>query len=234
MLVSATEAAAQRLAGDPRVASVEQSFLADFQPSSPAGSCYGLDSYPYGTLFYRTPPAASPQTLTCVDPDPNHDTGGSGQPPLCQDNWGLDLVDQRSLNRDGLYTFDRTGSVPFQVNVTIWVLDLGINAAHKEFLNRAGTSSRVSAIDFTNDGPGCPPTTDPLGHGTHTAAIAAGRTFGVAKDAYITLLKVVTCRGQYSQAWFVDALNTAAATRRISCRARPSARRSRERSAPAS
>src|SRR5580693_2545726 len=213
MLISASEETARRLAADPRVALVEQRFMGTYEASSSAGSCYGLDSYPYGTLFYRTPPAASPQTLNCTDPDPTHDSGGSGQPPLCQDNWGLDLVDQHSLSRDGLYTYDRTGSIPGQVNVTIWVLDLGINAAHREFLNSAGTASRVSTIDFSNDGTSCPANTDPIGHGTHTAAIAAGRIFGVAKDAYVTLLKVVKCTGGYSQDWFVEALNTAAGVR---------------------
>src|SRR5262249_13616098 len=66
-LISAAEPAARWLADDSRVEAVEQnaaSRLEDME-ASPAGSCYGLDSYFYGSLFYRTPPTASPQTITC-------------------------------------------------------------------------------------------------------------------------------------------------------------------------
>lgn len=212
MLVQASEGAARRLAGHPLVASVEQNVSAEQTESAPAGSCYNLDSYPWGSLFYRTPPASSPQTLTCPDPDPTHDTGSNSTPPVCQDNWGLDVIDQHSLTRNGQYTYDRTGSIPFQVNVRIFLLDSGINATHKEFLNAAGTASRASAIDVTGD-TSCSPSTDPLGHGTHVASIAAGRTFGVAKDASIVLVRASTCNGVTFTSWIVDALNVVAGQR---------------------
>lgn len=213
-LISATEPAARRLAEDPRVEAVEQnaaSRLEDME-SSPAGSCYGLDSYFYGSLFYRTPPTASPQTITCSDPHPAHDTGGSGQQPQCQDNWGLDRIDQRGTTRDGLYTYERTGIVPGQVNVRIFVMDTGINAPHKEFLNAQGTASRAGAFDVTGD-TSCAPTTDAYGHGTHVSGIAAGRTFGVAKDATITLVRIANCNGVTFTSWIVDGLNQVAGQR---------------------
>ena len=213
-LIAASERAARLLADHPLVDSVEQDTVNRLGPmeSSPAGSCYGLDPYWYGSLFYRTPPAASPQTITCDDPHPAHDAGGVGQPPRCQDNWGLDQIDQRGATRDGLYTFERTGTVPGQVHVRIFVLDSGINAGHREFLNRQGTASRASAIDVSGD-TSCAPTTDPHGHGTHVSAIAAGRTFGVAKDAYVTLVRPTDCSFSYRPSWYVDGLNTIAGQR---------------------
>jgi hypothetical protein len=215
MLIKASAKAAERLAADPRVLAVEANFehdLSDQIRSAPAGSCYGLDAHPLGTLFGRTPPASSPQTLTCPDPNPNNDTGSFSTPPVCRDNWGLDVIDQTSLTFNGQYTYDRTGSIPGQVNVTIMFLDSGISANHVDFKNAAGTATRASAIDFTGD-TGCPATTDPFGHGTHVASIAAGRFFGVAKDAGILMLKTVTCSGFSFTSWMVDALNTAAGLR---------------------
>jgi len=214
LLIRATDEAAQRLADDPRIEAVEQNATFPFEneESAPAGSCYGLDSYPYGSLFYRTPPAASPQSINCSDSDPTHDTGGNGQPPLCQDNWGLDRIDQHAAARDALYTYTRTGSVPGQVNVRIFLLDSGVNATHREFLNSQGTASRAFGIDVTGD-TSCAPTTDPIGHGTHVAGIAAGRTFGVAKDATIVVVRASNCRGITFTSWIVDALNAVAGQR---------------------
>ncbi|MEA2693624.1 MAG: hypothetical protein QOJ16_3011 [Acidobacteriota bacterium] len=224
-ILDGTEEVAQALARNRQVESVEQDALgASKQQSAPVGNCYGYDSYPYGSLFYRTPPAASPQTISCPESNPALDLGGAGQPPVCTDNWGLDRIDQHAAQLDGLYTFDRTGSVPGQVNVRIFFLDTGINAAHREFLNQAGTASRASAILFSADlsiNTAChnpdPPTHDPYGHGTHTASIAAGRTFGVAKDASVVMLGVETrCDNglildPYSSV--VDALNYVAGQR---------------------
>lgn len=213
-VIDATERAARRLANDPLVAAVEQDVMSRFEDaeSSPAGSCYGLDPYLYGSIFYRTPPAASPQTITCADPDPTHDTGGSGQPPQCQDNWGLDRIDQRGTTRDGLYTFERTGSIPGQVNVRIFVMDTGVNTAHRDFKNQQGTASRAFALDVTGDS-SCAPSTDSYGHGTHVSGIAAGRIFGVAKDATIVLVRTVNCSGYTYNSWIVDGLNTVAGQR---------------------
>jgi subtilisin family serine protease len=213
-VINATEAQARRLAADPLVESVEQNFGFSTVEgeSARAGSCYGLDSYPYGSVFYHAAPTSSPQTLICSDPDPTHDTGSNSTPPLCQDNWGLDVVDQHSLTRNNQYTYTRTGSVPLQVNVTIFLLDTGVNAGHRDFLNSAGTASRVSGFDVTGD-TSCAPTTDPIGHGTHVAGIAAGRMFGIAKDAYVVEARASTCTGATFETWIVDALNAVAGHR---------------------
>ena len=215
-LFQATEEEAKKLAANPAVESVEQNFLVKGEDliAAPAGNCYGLDSFLWGSLAGRTPPSTSPQAIACDDSDPTHDNGSKTQPPRCRDNWGLDRIDQRSSTRDGLYTFDRTGRVPGVVHPLIMFLDSGINARHQEFIGLNGRN-RAGAVDVTGD-TSCAPTSDTHGHGTHVAAIAAGRTFGVAKDADILMIRTLSCAasGHISYpSWIVDGLNTAAGHR---------------------
>ena len=58
----------------------------------------------------------------------------------------------------------------------------GINAAHEEFLSADGTALRI-LTGFSLDG--LTPESDCNGHGTHISGTAAGRYFGVAKNAFI-------------------------------------------------
>ena len=58
----------------------------------------------------------------------------------------------------------------------------GINAVHEEFLTAGGTASRIMT-GFSIDG--ATPQLDCNGHGTHISGTAAGRYFGVAKNAFI-------------------------------------------------
>ncbi|KNE62079.1 hypothetical protein AMAG_07333 [Allomyces macrogynus ATCC 38327] len=64
--------------------------------------------------------------------------------------------------------------------VDIYVVDSGVDTKHPEFEGRA------TVIDMTGEGP-----VDVLGHGTHTAATCAGKTFGVAKRAHVIGVKVL-------------------------------------------
>jgi len=209
-VMQAAEEDAKKLASHPWVESVEQSFVgkADDLISSPVRSCYSLDSYPWGSLIGRPVPSASPQTITCDDSDPTHDLGSPTQAPRCRDNWGLDRIDQRSSIRDGLYTFDRTGRVPGVVHPVIMFLDLGLNARHQEFIGLNGRN-RAAVIDMSGDR-SCPIDSDTFGHGTHVAAIAAGRTFGVAKDVDVLMIRATDCAIRYKPEWVISALETAA------------------------
>jgi len=215
-LLRATEDEARKLAANPRVESVEQNVSISGEElfSAPVASCFGLDGRPWGSLNGRTPPSTSPQAIACDDSDPTHDGGSNVQPPRCRDNWGLDRIDQRSSTRDGLYTFERTGRVPGVVHPLVMFLDSGINSRHQEFIGLDGRN-RAAAVDVTGDR-SCPPSSDTLGHGTHVAAIAAGRTFGVAKDVDILMIRVSACSASsyagYSS-WLVDGLNVAAGHR---------------------
>jgi len=110
-------------------------------------------------------------------------------------NWGLRrsslLVSESRTG--GTYTYDADGT-----GVDVVIMDDGIQADHPEFLDATGTS-RVQKIDWyaATGVPGhMPPNHYNLinsgdgEHGTHVASIAAGKTFGYAKNARIYLIRI--------------------------------------------
>lgn len=114
-------------------------------------------------------------------------------------NWGLRRINEATDPYSGNtvlggynYTLDGTG-------VDIVIQDSGIQADHPDFDDASGTS-RVQQIDwFAASGlPGTMPAghyADYDGHGTHCAGIAAGRTYGWAKNARIYAVKVQGLEG---------------------------------------
>ena len=99
--------------------------------------------------------------------------------------WGLDRIDQRTMPLSSSYTYNNTGS-----GVTAYVIDTGVYSGHSEFTGRV--SSGFTAI---NDGKG---TEDCHGHGTHVAGTVAGTVYGVAKQATIVPVRVLSCYGSGS------------------------------------
>lgn len=186
-----SEARARALARDVRVQAVEQNVAswtsARWPTSSTAGHC--LEARP--ALDLRPLPIDSPQAIRCDQPDP-----ARVQPASCQDNWGLDRIDQRGPQRDGRYAFERGWAA--RQPVYVFVLDTGINREHREFLDESGRTriawgadATVSPVDDRLDADlsDCYPS----GHGTHVAGIAAGRTYGVAKQVRLVPVKIVGC-----------------------------------------
>jgi serine protease AprX len=90
-------------------------------------------------------------------------------------------------------TFDGTG-------VGIAVLDSGIDTNHVSMTQESGSASRVTySKDFTGEGT----TSDPYGHGTHVASIAAGNGQvsngayrGIAPNANVFNLRVLNSQGK--------------------------------------
>jgi subtilisin family serine protease len=101
----------------------------------------------------------------------------TGQP------WGLDRIDQRYLPLSGSYTYTSTGA-----NVRAYIIDTGLQANHPEFETRA--SNVYDA--FGGNGADC------NGHGTHVGGTVAGKTYGVAKRAYLRGVRVLDCAGSGS------------------------------------
>ena len=109
--------------------------------------------------------------------------------------WGLDRIDQPTHSLDGLYVSPHGGA-----GATLIVVDAGVDASHAAFAGR-----QIFGLDFTGDSQG-DHLDDCDGHGTHVAATAAGRDFGVAPLANIISLKVCSCDDGCSELAFAYSL----------------------------
>ncbi|MFF6994749.1 S8 family peptidase [Streptomyces sp. NPDC008313] len=103
---------------------------------------------------------------------------------LSPPSWGLDRIDQRDLPLDDVYTFPRSGA-----GVDAYIVDTGVRVGHLEF--RGGRAH--GAYDAIKQGPGGD--SDCNGHGTASAATAAGRFTGVAKGATVQSVRAFGCDG---------------------------------------
>ncbi|GAA0483605.1 hypothetical protein Ade02nite_93960 [Paractinoplanes deccanensis] len=92
--------------------------------------------------------------------------------------WGLDRIDQRSLPLSSSY------AAPSAAGVTVYVVDTGLRAGHREFGGRAR--------DGYGSGGDC------NGHGTHVASTIGGAAYGVAKDVKLVGVRVLDCKGNGS------------------------------------
>jgi subtilisin family serine protease len=98
--------------------------------------------------------------------------------------WGLDRIDERDLNLvDQTYTWTTAGE-----GVIAYVIDTGVQITHEEFGSRATWGTNTA--DTINR--------DCNGHGTHVAGTIAGTLYGVAKQAEVIAVKVLTCAGSGS------------------------------------
>ncbi|HEX6881424.1 MAG TPA: S8 family serine peptidase [Terriglobales bacterium] len=123
----------------------------------------------------------------------------------------LDRLDQSgavSTNGDNQYTYTTTGR-----GVYIYIFDSGVERNHIEFDNDNSESTPnffprvLDGVTFASDGqyPAYQPCGGmqniddgqyPVGtHGTAVASVAAGKTVGVAKNAYVVPVRIFSCSG---------------------------------------
>jgi subtilisin family serine protease len=117
--------------------------------------------------------------------------------------WHLDRIDQRSVPVDGIVATDGLGC-----GVTVYVVDSGVRITHEVFGGRAAHAAVGQGGDLVGDELGEVSGADDChGHGTHTAALAAGYGFGVAPCAEVRAVRVSGCRGQGAPALAVRAVD---------------------------
>ncbi|KAI0760467.1 peptidase 1 [Fomes fomentarius] len=120
-----------------------------------------------------------------------HDTIGGVDAIVTQTGaiWNLQRISQvpkltsNDTNaRNYNYTYDDSAGE----GVDIYVIDSGIQLNHTEFGGRASWGKTFGGYGDNEDG---------LGHGTHVSGTAAGATFGVAKKANLTAVRVLDDNG---------------------------------------
>lgn len=118
--------------------------------------------------------------------------------------WALDRMDQTHTwpNNQYFAPFDGTGR-------TIYILDTGLNLANPTVAAEFG--GRAQIIYDVNGGNGYDCAVLPggvTGHGTQVAAAAAGKIYGVAKNANLLIGKITTgCTGNTDNATIAMAFN---------------------------
>ncbi|KAH6897978.1 serine protease [Coprinopsis sp. MPI-PUGE-AT-0042] len=114
--------------------------------------------------------------------------------------WGLQRITQAgaltntdAASLDFTYTYDESAGT----GVDIYIADTGIHVAHTDFGGRARWGGTFGTVG----------TADGHGHGTHCAGTAAGGRYGVAKNATLIAVKILSDGGSGSVSGIVTGLD---------------------------
>ncbi len=119
-------------------------------------------------------------------------------------DWGLARVSNSNYNATGTFTFQYATNGD-GVGVNAYIIDTGIYCENNEFVNKkTGTCTFGESFVYVNQ---VKDTTDGNGHGTHCAGTVAGITYGVAKEANLIAVKVLSDAGSGSTSGVIDGIN---------------------------
>lgn len=130
--------------------------------------------------------------------DIEHDSAvlAEGLPTLNKELWNLDRIDSVNLNFDKSFDPKYTGN-----GINIYIVDTGVHGTHEQFAGRVLPGATV----FPNE----PESTDGNGHGTHCAGTALGKDTGVAINANLIPIKVLSNGGSGSTSGVIRGLERA-------------------------
>jgi len=140
---------------------------------------------------------ASDPRVVRVEADQVMTAIGSPQTPA---TWGLDRVDQSDLPLNNTYAYNNDGS-----NVTVYIIDTGINFTHVDFGGRAS-----KGIDEVTSGGSA---ADCNGHGTHVSGTVGGSTYGIAKNVKLVAVRVLNCQGSGTTSGVIAGIDWVTANR---------------------
>ncbi len=159
------------------------------------------------TLLARHPLVDFVEEVGLAHLSSEQETNGTAGLPTDDSLWFLDRIDQRNLPVDRHYSYCEKAR-----DVYIYIIDTGVYHSHSEFITdgvtRVMTGANLTGRDtnITNGEP-CGVGSTEFGHGTAVASIAAGNTFGVAKNAKIVPLRVADCNGVVTSDWIAWAID---------------------------
>lgn len=146
--------------------------------------------------------------ILTVEKDQVVTTNGAGD---CESesspDWGLARVNHRNFTETSTYTYDYTTGGD-GAGIDAYIIDTGIYCENDDF-----TSKKVGSCTFgystVTSGIINPEVdeTDGNGHGTHCAGTVAGQTYGVAKEANLIAVKVLSDAGSGSTSGVIDGIN---------------------------
>jgi aqualysin 1 len=123
-------------------------------------------------------------------------------------DWGLARVGNANYNATGSFSYPYVdGGSGLGVNA--YIIDTGIYCENNDFTGKAvGTCTFGESFVYNGFGPNKEKdVTDGNGHGTHCAGSVAGQTYGIAKEANLIAVKVLSDSGSGSTTGVIDGIN---------------------------